>query len=478
MATLLHPNVATVYSFGVDGERVWYTMEYLEGGDLGGAAPLRIRDVVETITQVSRALDHMHRRGVVHRDVKPSNIHLKRDLSGRIDRATLFDFGIATTLGATRRTEIGTFVGTLGYSAPELIDGARPSPASDQYALACTAFELLTGSLPFPESTTTAIVAAHSAAPVPPISEFGERFAALDAVFHRALAKKPTARYPSCSAFASAMSAALLRETHSIDSAHPSEPLPVRRSPVSPAMSRDTGSSPRSPVSAKVYRRRRLIFGGLAVLIVAFISVLAAAQIRSYTQTGESSSEVSALSSASSSGAMGSGADQTVIARSSAVRGDQVQGATPSTGPSPMSTEETGSAAGDQQRGPSEPGGSTEPAVGDESTSTNNRVWGLLLDPNGRTYAAARFRTADAMLSEVRARWGYDSATWKVLYFTEGCGAFAAGEPGPRSTAQVQSAFGLDRHAAEQAAMAKATEALGVRSFVVDSLCVDDSIGG
>src|SRR6266511_1030767 len=117
------------------------------------------------LEQAAAALDSAHRSGVVHRDVKPGNFLL--DPSGALKVA---DFGIASTAGMESLTMTGTVLGTAGYLSPEQAQGERASAASDRYALAGVAFELLTGRRPFESDSPTAEAAAHAHAPVPSVS--------------------------------------------------------------------------------------------------------------------------------------------------------------------------------------------------------------------------------------------------------------------------------------------------------------------
>src|SRR5919197_4818595 len=154
------PNTVTIFDVGEHHARPYIVMEYLGGGSLddvlrrGGAQPPR--QVFAWLEQTGRALDAAHERGVVHRDVKPGNLMLDRD--GNVYVA---DFGIASAAGMDSLTVTGTVLGTAGYLSPEQAQGERATPASDRYALAVAAFELLTGSRPYEAESPTAEAAAH-----------------------------------------------------------------------------------------------------------------------------------------------------------------------------------------------------------------------------------------------------------------------------------------------------------------------------
>src|SRR5262245_19441826 len=195
------PGTVTIFDVGEWHGRPFIVMEFLGGGSLedrlrGGGPP--IDDALRWIDRAAVALDAAHRRGVVHRDVKPGNLLLDQD--GDVHVA---DLGIASAAGLRSLTLTGTVLGTAGYLSPEKARGDRATPASDRYALAVVAYELLTGRRPFESDTPTAEAAAHVQAEVPSISP------ELDPVFRRALAKEPRDRFDTASDFAAALREAL-----------------------------------------------------------------------------------------------------------------------------------------------------------------------------------------------------------------------------------------------------------------------------
>ncbi|MCK0440370.1 serine/threonine protein kinase [Gordonia alkaliphila] len=205
IASLDHPGIVTVYHHGITDDRPWFTMQYLQGRDLSGIGRLPVPQVAEIARQAGEALDYAHARGVVHRDVKPGNLMVTRRPDGEIDRVTVLDFGIARLAGATSLTAAGSFVGTLAYAAPETAGPHGSGPAADQYSLACTAYELLTGRPPYAGQSPAALLHAHLHGEPPSISAADPALAYLDEVFARALAKDPAQRYPSCREFAAAL---------------------------------------------------------------------------------------------------------------------------------------------------------------------------------------------------------------------------------------------------------------------------------
>jgi predicted Ser/Thr protein kinase len=188
------PGIVTVYDVGEWKGRPFIVMEYLPGGSLAdrlaqGLPP--VAQALEWLEQAARALDAGHRHGVVHRDVKPANLLL--DSGGRVHVA---DFGVASAGGLDSLTLTGTILGTAGYLSPEQARGERATPASDRYALAVVAWELLAGERPFASESATAEATAHVHAPPPSLCDRRRDLPCreLDEVFARALAKEPGAR--------------------------------------------------------------------------------------------------------------------------------------------------------------------------------------------------------------------------------------------------------------------------------------------
>jgi serine/threonine protein kinase len=187
-------------------------MRYIRGGDVraifGDGRVIESARAGNIVAQVAAALDPAHARGLVHRDVKPANVLL--DASDTTDHVYLSDFGISRYLATTKLTATGHFVGTLDYVAPEQIEGRDLDGRADQYSLACTAYEMLTGAPPFRSDEIVAMISAHlmrpppsAAAKRPGLSE------AVDQVLARAMAKSPAHRYPTCTDFADELSRAL-----------------------------------------------------------------------------------------------------------------------------------------------------------------------------------------------------------------------------------------------------------------------------
>ncbi|GAB0107477.1 hypothetical protein JMUB6875_64710 [Nocardia sp. JMUB6875] len=211
VARLDHPNIVPVYDRGIDDAQPWIAMRYIDGPDAAQleSANLPPRQAIAIIADTARALDFAHRRGVLHRDVKPANILLEH-VDGE-QRVFLADFGIARLRDdATKLTQTGSFTATLTYASPEQLSGQPLDPRSDQYSLACTLFRLLTGNVPFAAEHPVGIIHGHLNQAPPPVSSLRPGLPpSLDAVLARALAKHPEGRFDSCTEFATAAQQAL-----------------------------------------------------------------------------------------------------------------------------------------------------------------------------------------------------------------------------------------------------------------------------
>jgi hypothetical protein len=199
------PFTVTTFDVGEWQGRPFIVMEYLGGGTLADVirdGPPAVAQALTWLEQAGMSLDAAHGMGVVHRDVKPGNLLLDGELH-------VADFGIATAVGLDSFTQTGTILGTAGYLSPEQAQGKAATPASDRYALAVVAFELLTGSRPFAGNSVAAEVAGHAFKEVPSASARRRSVpAAADPVFRSALEKRPEHRYPRCTAFVAALGSA------------------------------------------------------------------------------------------------------------------------------------------------------------------------------------------------------------------------------------------------------------------------------
>ena len=216
-ASLAHPNVAAVYDTGFeagpDGRTRYIVMELVDGPSVAevlrtGAMPIAL--AIDVAIAAARALAAAHRRGIVHRDVKPGNL-----LIGPDGRVRLADFGIARALTATRLTTAGTMFGSAPYMSPEQARGDEVLPSSDLYSLGVVLFEMLHGRLPERGSPAALDRRADgledAEQPAPDLASEPSLPAGLDAIVARALQADPTRRHPSARAFAEALESAARR---------------------------------------------------------------------------------------------------------------------------------------------------------------------------------------------------------------------------------------------------------------------------
>ena len=251
------PHIIPIYEAGEADGVLFIAMRFVGGGDL---RLLLEREVVlppdraaEFLSPVASALDAAHGAGLVHRDVKPANI-LVDERPGRPDHLYLSDFGVSKgAVSSVSVTGAGQFLGTPDYSAPEQIQGQAVDGRTDQYALACVAYQLLTGVVPFERDQGMAVLLAHLSEPPPSLrSRRPDLPDAADQVVSRALAKVPEKRYASCQEFADTLREALglapyHRRSSALGADHPRTEI---ASPLSGPAGTGTGKAAASADSA------------------------------------------------------------------------------------------------------------------------------------------------------------------------------------------------------------------------------------
>ncbi len=203
---LNHPNIVAVYDAGETEELVYLVMQCVEGGtlrDLIAEGRLEVPLAASYAVQMAQALHHAHRQGIVHRDVKPSNMLLDADDPSRL---LLADFGIAKIQGLRGITKSGTTLGTPEYMSPEQAQGRESDPRSDIYALGCVVYEMLTGQPPFKAPLPVAVLYRHVYERPTYIRSYNSSVPkALCRVVEIALEKEQDARYPTAEHFARAL---------------------------------------------------------------------------------------------------------------------------------------------------------------------------------------------------------------------------------------------------------------------------------
>lgn len=220
-AQLSHPNIIPIFDIGVAADFNYFVMMYIEGRDLGsileheGALPLQ--QALSYAVQIARALDYAHRRGIVHRDVKPANILIERD-----GTAIVTDFGIARMQAAGRLTTQGAIIGTPHYMSPEQARGDTVDYRADIYSLGCVLFQMVTGRLPFDAGDINALVYKHIFEPPPSPRQWRpETPEELESAIRRMMAKSPADR------FADAQSVTRTLSRMELSAGKPFSPEPV-----------------------------------------------------------------------------------------------------------------------------------------------------------------------------------------------------------------------------------------------------------
>lgn len=274
-AVLVHPNIVRVHDRGEYRGRLWIAMDYIEGETLAELicrrypAGMPAADVIPIVASIADALDYAHRQGVVHRDVKPSNILVTESEEGNDEELTavLADFGIARQLsGPSGLTASNLAIGTIAYAAPEQLMGSDGLECADQYSLAATTFQMLTGRPPFQHDNPVTVISHHLNTPPPLVSDQRPELERFDDVLAAALAKDPAERYRNCSDFVVALAEQL--QDPAEDDASDSASTVVR------GVSRPAAPEP-DPPSLLAKLARPAVVVPLALVVVGSVAAIA-----------------------------------------------------------------------------------------------------------------------------------------------------------------------------------------------------------
>jgi serine/threonine-protein kinase len=316
-ARLDDPHVVPIYDVGEIDDRLYVTMRLIKGKDLQtmlDPGPLEPARAVSIIEQIASALHSAHKVGLVHRDVKPSNILVDEN-----DFAYLIDFGIARGANDTRLTSASSAIGTWAYMAPERFSSGDIHPSSDIYALACVLYQCLTGQQPFPGGTLEQVAVGHMVSPPPRPSEKSAAVPpALDEVIAVGLAKQPAQRYPTAIEMASAArkvitgSAAAPPVPGSSASSFPGQPwtqaspIPVPYPATAPTMfSGPQAVPPHPPHEPKKPKRQHGVLVGAAVFVATLAvvgGVIAVVELTSRDERRSTTPSTAAASAAEFTG--------------------------------------------------------------------------------------------------------------------------------------------------------------------------------
>jgi serine/threonine-protein kinase len=308
-ASLSHPNIIPVYAVQHTERLLYFVMKFVDGRSLDSIiaelGPLPVPMIQAILGQVASAFGYAHRRGVVHRDIKPGNILI--DDEGWV---VVTDFGIAKVSQAPQLTSTGLSVGTPTYMSPEQVMGQGVTGASDQYSLGVVAYEMLTGKPPFEGTGTMAMMYAHVHHPPPPVEELRPDCPqGLRAAVTRMLAKDPAERWVSIEDIIAVIGSPSLTpddptrsqliaiaktgQRRSIGVTTPKSPIPLLRTPIPPAPRKGAATEPLvaaigSPVTPARHRRSSALSLALAVggVLVGVGSIAVALRARTNPRAG------------------------------------------------------------------------------------------------------------------------------------------------------------------------------------------------
>ena len=271
--TLAHPNIVEIYDVGEYKNHHYIVMEYVAGKTLKKVirdrAPLLNLEAVDTMKQLTSAVAEAHKRGIIHRDIKPQNVIVKSDGSLKI-----LDFGIATAKGSAQLTQANNVMGSVHYLAPELAKGEPASPQSDIYALGIVFYEMLTGDVPFKADQAVQIALQHMREPMPSVRKANPNVPqSVENIIIRATAKNPRLRYQSCDEMLKDLEKCMLPE-HQND-----KPLslndPIDKTPSKQEKEDTKVGMTRSTSLSRVANKRTKIYVTAILVLFAMFAVIA-----------------------------------------------------------------------------------------------------------------------------------------------------------------------------------------------------------
>ena len=271
--TLAHPNIVEIYDVGEYKNHHYIVMEYVAGKTLKKVirdrAPLLNLEAVDTMKQLTSAVAEAHKRGIIHRDIKPQNVIVKSDGSLKI-----LDFGIATAKGSAQLTQANNVMGSVHYLAPELAKGEPASPQSDIYALGIVFYEMLTGDVPFKADHAVQIALQHMREPMPSVRKANPNVPqSVENIIIRATAKNPRLRYQSCDEMLKDLEKCMLPE-HQND-----KPLslkdPIDKTPTKQEKEDTKVGVTRSTSLSRVANKRTKIYITAILVLFAMFAVIA-----------------------------------------------------------------------------------------------------------------------------------------------------------------------------------------------------------
>ena len=302
--TLAHPNIVEIYDVGEYKNHHYIVMEYVAGKTLKKVirdrAPLLNLEAVDTMKQLTSAVAEAHKRGIIHRDIKPQNVIVKSDGSLKI-----LDFGIATAKGSAQLTQANNVMGSVHYLAPELAKGEPASPQSDIYALGIVFYEMLTGDVPFKADQAIQIALQHMREPMPSVRKANPNVPqSVENIIIRATAKNPKLRYQSCDEMLKDLEKCMLPEHQndkplSLNDPIDKTPTKQEKEDTKVGVTRSTSLSRVANKRTKIYITAILVlFAMFAVIVGLFLAGILPPKSRNVTVPNVSNMDIAQATSA------------------------------------------------------------------------------------------------------------------------------------------------------------------------------------